>query len=156
MDKIKFNSNINFSFKLVEKNHKSKINNKRLTKLIKGICKKENDIYRISVNITELKPKYIDNKYPDILLLDFTEESYNLRGVIAVFERKPDNTGRYVRYIRNESQCKFFPGNPEVLVPFCNNWVCSGYIVKRDGKLMFDFKECIAPKGYNVIKIDDD
>lgn len=145
------------SFKLVEKKRKPKNNtDKRLTKLIKGICLKEGDDYKISLNVKTLKPDIIDKGLPDLLVLDFTEESYNLKGVVSVFERKPDNNGRYTRYIRNESYCKVSPGSPEKLVPFCKNWVCSGYIIRRNGKLLFDFHDCIAPRGYAVIEPYED
>ena len=105
---------------------------------------------------TKLIKDILDKGQPDILLLDFTDESYNLRGVVSVFSRERDDKGNYVRYIRNASQCKFFPGNKEKLVPFCDNWICSGYIVRKDGKLMFDFNECISPKGYDTFVPDED
>lgn len=145
-------------FKLIEKKRKPTTDtDKRLTNLIKGICVKEGDIYKIAVDVKELKPNIIDKGQPDLLVLEFTEESYNLKGVVSVFDRKPDEYGKYTRYIRNESQCKFFPGSKEKLVPFCKNWVCSGYIVKRNGKLLFDFHDCLNPRGYkSYINQDDD
>lgn len=150
--KLRFDSLSSNRFQLVDKQRKPKnINNKRLTNLIKGVCLKEGDTYKISLDVKTLKPNIIDKGLPDLLVLDFTEESYNLKGVTSVFDRKPDKNGKFTRYIRNESRCRVFPGDPERLVPFCNNWVCSGYIVKRDGKLMFDFNDCIAPQGYVTI-----
>ena len=75
---------------------------------------------------------------------------------MSIFDRNPDENGKYIRRIRNEVQAKFFPGNTERYVPFCNNWVCTGYIVRRNGKLMFDFNECIAPSGYDVFVPEED
>ena len=155
MAKLRFDSltlNQFSSFKLIPKKrtitHES---NKKLTpKLVKGVCFKEGDDFKIQIDIKALKPDIIDKGHPDILMLDFTEESYDLKGVISVFDRKPDKKGKYCRYIRNETESKFFPGSSERYVPFCHNWICSGYIVRRNGKMMFEFNECISPKGYNT------
>lgn len=146
------------SFKLIPKKRVIKHDgNKRLTsKLVRGVCIIIDGEFKIQLDITALKPEIIDRGKPDILVLDFTEESYNIVGVSAVFDRVPDKNGMYVRYIRNETDAKFHPGDPNRYVPFCRNWVCSGHIIRRDGKLMFDFNECIVPKGYEIAQISDD
>ena len=160
MAKLKFDalSSGSVSFKLVPKKRIIKNDgNKKLTpKLVKGLCIKDGDDYLISINVKSLKPDIIDKGQPDLLVLDFTEESYNIRGVASVFDRNPDKKGKYIRYIRNETSAKIMPGSPERYVPFCHNWVCSGYIVRRNGKLMFDFNDCIAPNGYGVFINEDE
>jgi hypothetical protein len=144
-----------FDFKFVSK--KRKEGNKKLTsKLIKGICFKEGNEFKIRLNVKSLKPDIIDKGQPDLLVLDFTDESYNIVGVISVFDRNPDKNGKYTRYIRSETNAKFHPGSQERYVPFCNNWVCDGYIIKRNGKMMFDFNECIAPEGYDTYISNED
>ena len=146
------------SFKLIPK--KRTINgegNKKLTpKLVRGVCFREGDDFKIQINVKALKPDIIDKCHPDILLLDFTEESYELKGVLSVFNRKPNKNGKYIRYIRSESNAKFMPGSPDVYVPFCNNWVCNGYIVRHNGKMMFDFNECLHPQGYDTFVSEED
>lgn len=145
------------SFKLVPKKHRVVNTDKNLTtKLIRGICIKEGDDYKIQLDIKALKPNIIDEGQPDLLLLDFTEESYNLKGLNSIFSREKDERGKYTQYIRDDSKAKFHPGNIEKYVPFCHNWVCSGYIIRRNGKMLFDFNQCIAPQGYNVVIIDKD
>ena len=160
MTKLKFDSlSLGFnSFKLIPKKRVIKHDgNKRLTsKLVRGVCIIIDGEYKIQLDITALKPNIIDKGQPDILVLDFTEESYDIVGVTTVFNKVPDKNGKYIRYIRNETKAKFHPGDPDRYVPFCRNWVCSGHIVKRNGKLMFDFNECIAPQGYTVAQISDD
>ena len=145
------------SFKLIPKKRTiTRDGNKKLTpNLVKGVCVKEEDDFKIQINVKALKPDIIDKGQPDILVLDFTEESYDLKGVTSVFDRKPDKNGRYTRYIRNESYAKAFPGSPERYVPFCRNWVCSGYIVRRNGKMMFDFNECLYPQGYGTFMSEE-
>lgn len=146
------------SFKLVfKKRVVRRDDNKRLTpKLVRGVCLKDGDDYKIQLDIKSLKPNIIDKGQPDILVLDFTEESYELKGITSVFSRQPDKDGKYTRYIRNEVHAKFHPGSPEKYTPFCRNWICSGYIVRRNGKLMFDFNECIALQGYATFTPDKD
>ena len=146
------------SFKLVLKKKAIKTDsNKKLTpRLVKGICIKDGDDYKIEINIKALKPDIIDKGQPDLLILPFTEDSYDLKGVVSVFDREPDKKGKYTRYVRNEINCKFFPGSPERYTPFCHNWICSGYIVRHNGKLMFDFNDCISPKGYGIFINEDD
>ena len=131
-------------------------NKKLTTKLVKGICLKIDGEYKIQLDVKLLKPNIIDKGQPDILILNFTEESYELKGITSVFSREPDKRGRYTRYIRSEVNAKFMPGSQERYVPFCHNWVCSGYIVRRNGKLMFEFNECIAPQGYTVMEPEED
>ena len=141
------------SFKLVPKKHRKENSDKKLmTNLVKGVCIKEGDEYFIEIDTRNIPDNILGKNHPNVLKIPFTEESYNLKGIVQVFSRTPDKNGRYTRFIRNESQCKFFPGNRETLVPFCNNWICSGYLVRRDGKIMLDFNECITPKGYAIVE----
>ena len=37
--------------------------------------------------------------------------------------------------------CKLFPGLPTQYTAVIERLVCSGYVVRKDGKLMFDLKE---------------
>lgn len=145
------------SFKLIPKKIVKSERNKRITtKLVRGICFILDGEYKIQLDVKVLKPNIIDKGQPDILVLDFTEESYNIKGLTSIFSRKPDKKGKYTKYIRNETNAKFHPGSTEKYVPFCNNWVCSGYIVKYNGKLMFEFNECIAPNGYTTFVPEED
>jgi hypothetical protein len=144
------------SFNFASKKRTVNSNKKLTSKLVRGVCFKDNDDFKIQIDAKILKPDIIDKGHPDLLVLDFTEESYELKDVISVFDRKPDKNGRHTRYIRNATNAKFMPGSPERYVPFCHNWVCSGYIVRRNGKMMFDFNECIAPKGYDTFIPEED
>lgn len=145
------------SFKLVPKKVFRREGNKKLTtKLVRGLCIKLDGEYKIQLDVKALKPDIIDKGQPDILVLGFTEESYELKGVTSVFSKEPDKKGRYTRYIRSETNAKFMAGSQERYVPFCHNWVCSGYIVRRDSKLMFELNECIAPQGYTIMEPEED
>ena len=145
------------TFKIVPKERTNLNSNKRLTsKLIQGVCIKDGDTFKIQVDAKILKPDIIEKGQPDILVLDFTEESYDLKDVISVFDRNPDKNGRYIRRVRSISNAKFMPGDPNRYVPFCPNWICNGYLIRRNYKLMFEFNECLCPKGYNTFIPEED
>ena len=98
-----------------------------------------------------------DDFYSSVsLIVPFTEKSYNLRGKTSIFNKIPDKKGRYIRHIRTEEKSKFFPGNPDVFVPFAPNWIVKGNLVKEGLILKFDFISLVNIKGYNVMIHDDD
>ena len=152
-DKLSLNT---FSFKLIPKKTRNSDVKRITNRLVKGVCIKTDDGFKIQIETEVIKDSISREGQPDLLFLDFTEDSYELKGIISVFDRNPDKNGKYTRYVRTETKAKFFPGDPERYVPFCNGWVCKGYIVRIKGKLFFKFKECIAPKGFNVYIEDDD
>lgn len=152
-DKLSTNT---LNFKLIPKKHRVTTDNKKVTKLLKGVVIIINGEYFLKIKGENLKGTDLEEKYSEVLYLPFTEESYNLKGRTSVWDRTPDKYGKYVRYIRDDVHARCHPGSPERYVPFCKNWVCSGHIVRHNGKLMFNFNECIAPEGYDVLKIKED
>lgn len=127
---------------------------KRTTnKIIKGkVFQDENGTYKISINMEN------DPVHPDLLVLDFTERSYDLTGKTNVFSRTVDSKGRRIRFIRNLINAKFMPGLPEQYIPFAPNWIVRGYIVKDNGTMKFDFKSLVGIDGYtmDVLHPEDD
>ena len=89
-------------------------------------------------------------------IVPFTEKSYELKGKTSIFNRTTDKDGRYIRHIRSEEKSKFFPGNPDVFVPFAPNWIVKGNIVREGLILKFDFISLVNIKGYNIMIHDDD
>ena len=124
---------------------------KRTTnKIVKGkVFQDENGTYKVSINI--------DND-PDLLILNFTERSYDLTDKINVFSRTVDSKGRRTRFIRNTINAKYMPGLPEQYIPFAPNWIVRGYIVKDNGTMKFDFKSLVGIDGYtmDVLHPEDD
>ena len=113
--------------------------------IIKGkVFQDENGTFKISIDMKN------DPDYPDLLVLDFTERSYNLVGKTNVFGRTLDEKGRRTRFIRNESHAKFMPGLPEQYVPFAPNWIVRGYIVREKGLTRFDFVGLVGVDGYGM------
>ena len=116
---------------------------KRITnKIVKGKVFQDKDgTYKVSINM--------DND-PDLLILDFTERSYDLTDKLNVFSRTVDNKGRRTRFIRNTINAKYMPGLPEQYIPFAPNWIVRGYIVKDNGIKKFDFKSLVGIDGYTM------
>lgn len=127
---------------------------KRTTnKIVKGkVFQDENGTYKVSINLEN------DPVHPDLLVLDFTERSYDLTGKTNVFSRTVDSKGRRIRFIRNLINAKFMPGLPEQYIPFAPNWIVRGYIVKDNGTMKFDFKSLVGIDGYtmDVLHPEDD
>lgn len=136
------------------KHNKTSDGIKRTTdKIVKGkVFQDENGIYKVSINMKN------DPVHPDLLVLDFTERSYDLTGKTNVFSRTVDSKGRRIRFIRNLINAKFMPGLPEQYIPFAPNWIVRGYIVKDNGTMKFDFKSLVGIDGYtmDVLHPEDD
>ena len=127
---------------------------KRTTnKIVKGkVFQDENGTYKVSISMEN------DPVHPDLLVLDFTERSYDLTGKTNVFSRTVDSKGKRIRFIRNLINAKFMPGLPEQYIPFAPNWIVRGYIVKDNGAMKFDFKSLVGIDGYtmDVLHPEDD
>lgn len=127
---------------------------KRTTnKIVKGkVFKDEDGTYKVSISMEN------DPVHPDLLVLDFTERSYDLTGKINVFSRTVDDKGRRTRFVRNLTNAKFMPGLTEQYIPFAPNWIVRGYIVTDNGTKKFDFKSLVGIEGYtmDVLSPEDD
>ena len=120
--------------KIVEKNKKGKV------------FIDEDNNYKISISMKN------DPNFPDLLILPFTENSYNLKGRKYVFTRTKDEFGRRTRYIRSEEKAKFHYGDSNRYIPFAPNWIVKGNIIRDNGILKFNFIDLITIDGYdNVI-----
>lgn len=107
----------------------------RISRLCIGTTIKEGDEYKIKISLRN------DPEYPDFLVVPFTKESLDLKGKAIVYSREKDKYGHYIAYHRDSSMCKLFPGLPTKYTVVVEKLVCSGYVVRKDGKLMFDLKE---------------
>ena len=106
-----------------------------VSKLCIGITVKEGDEYKIKISLRN------DPEYPDFLVVPFTKESLELKGKVVVYSHEKDKYGHHIKYYRDSSMCKLFPGLPTQYTAVIERLVCSGYVVRKDGKLMFDLKE---------------
>lgn len=124
----------------------------RVSRLCIGTAIKEGDEYKIKISLRN------DPEYPDFLVIPFTEESLELKGKVIVYSQEKDKYGRHICYHRDPSICKLFPGLPTQYTVVIERLVCSGYVIRKDNKLMFDLKEThgIGNYMYNLpIRIDE-
>ena len=124
----------------------------RVSRLCIGMTIKEGDEYKIKISLRN------DPEYPDFLVIPFTEESLELKGKTIVYSQEKDKYGRHICYHRDPSICKLFPGLPTQYTVVIEKLICSGYVIRKDNKLMFDLKEThgIGNYVYNLpIRIDE-
>ena len=124
--------------KLVEKNKKGKV-----------FIDEAND-YKIAISMKN------DPDFPDLLVLPFTENSYNLKGKKNVFTRTKDELGKRIRYIRSEEKSKYHYGDSNRYIPFAPNWIVKGNIVRDNGVLKFDFIDLVTIDGYVNVSYNDE
>ena len=109
----------------------------------------EDGTYKISISMEN------DPNYPDLLVIPFTERSYDIVGRTTVFTREVDEHGKRTRYIRSDTKAKYDYGDPERYIPFAPNWIVKGNIVRDNNILKFDFIDLITKDGYSNIICDD-
>ena len=115
----------------------------RTGKITQGkVFQDEDGNYKVAINMKN------DQHFPDLLIIEFTERSYDLTGRVNVFSRTIDSKGRRTRFIRNPVNAKYMPGLPEQYIPFAPNWLVKGYIVRDNGTLKFDFTGLVGIEGY--------
>lgn len=115
----------------------------KVSRLCTGVTVKENDKYMIRISLVN------DPDFPDYLVIPFTEKSLSLVGKEKVFGRNKDEHGNHVCYIRDKRFCTFHPGLPSQYTAVVEKEVCSGYVVRINGKLYFDMLD-IHGIGENV------
>ena len=124
---------INIAKGIKKKSKPSKPN--RISRLCIGTVIKDNDEYKIKLSLRN------DPDYPDYLVIPFTKESLDLKGKTIVYLHKKDKFGHNIIYHRNSSVCELFPGHSSQYTVVVENVICSGYVIRKDGKLMFDLIE---------------
>ena len=107
----------------------------RVSRLCIGTTIKEGDEYKIRISLKN------DPEYPDFLVVPFTKESLDLKGKTIVYECNKDEYGHYVKHYRDDDLSKTFPGLPSQYTTVVEGEVCSGYVIRKEGKLYFDIRE---------------
>ena len=118
----------------------------RVSRLCIGTTIKEGDEYKIRISLRN------DPEYHDFLVIPFTKESYELKSREIIFYKQKGAHG-YVRVIRNSHDARFRSADKNIFVPFAPYIVITGYVVKIDNKMMFDFKDINLKK--SIYKIYD-
>jgi hypothetical protein len=116
---------------------------KKVSRLVIGKVIYVDDAYGVELHMDTYEYKPGEHKFKDVLILPFTKESYNIKGVKDVFSREKDEHNHYVHYIRSEFKAKIFPGDSSKLLPFALNVYVSGYICTLNDKPVFSFHKLI-------------
>lgn len=136
-----------FGLKLINKSRK--VSNEkpvRVSKKVIGECFIEDGIYKVHV---DLESKDALEVNPAKLVLEFTEDSYSLKGKDKVFNKCKHNEDKWICYCRTKEHATIIPGDISTYVPFAPKWLVLGYVVRVNKRLMFEHKSSFTIKGYN-------
>ena len=133
-----------FKIKLAEPKRKIRQEYKKQGKVICGTVIEKDETFLVEIDLDnngEKAPK----------ILNFTPESFEVKDRLTVFTRTKDDSGRRTRIIRNKWDAKFHCGSTEQYIPFCNNWIVKGHIVKNGDIELFNFEDIVGIKGYVIV-----
>lgn len=136
---------------------------KKLTKLVPGVViQDEQGNFSVHIKYFDYLDKLAkDTNINEIgkngVTLPFTEDSYDMSNCERIFTRVGQRNRQYISLILNETDRIFKKADPNRYVPFCHNWICSCWIVRKDGKVYAKFNRILTLVGhsYNVKHLID-
>ena len=136
---------------------------KKLTKLVPGVViQDEQGNFSVHIKYFDYLDKLTkDTNINEIgkngVTLPFTEDSYDMSKCERIFTRVGQRNRQYISLILNETDRIFKKADPNRYVPFCHNWICSCWIVRKDGKVYAKFNRILTLVGhaYNVKHLID-
>lgn len=124
----------------IAKGNKKKRNVSTENNVISRVCRaiviKDDEGFKAKISVN-------NEEDSDILLIPFTTESYNIKGKEVIFSKKRVDNGGFVCLIRDKALSKLY-NDVEHYIPFRENIVITGDIVRIDGKMYFRYKEFIS------------
>jgi len=143
----------NFKFKPIAKRRKKAVavKERKLAANVIGIVFIEDGVYKVHVSCATSE----EEELPPQLILEFTPDSYNLKGHTKAFTKCYTPRDKWTCYCRTREHSTLFPNLAEQLVPFAHNWEVKGWIVRRNGQLMFKLKQALTIHGYNMWVADE-
>lgn len=79
----------------------------------------------------------------DVLLIPFTTESYNIKNKEVIFSKERIDNGRYRCIIREKHKASI-NNDTEHYIPFRENIVITGNVLRIDGKMYFRYKQFVS------------
>ena len=161
-DFSKLKVNLNFKIKVKHKTRAPSIKqDKVLTKNIETKCRYDNGKFYVVIPNCVYKHKLksgvdVNDIGTKDITLEFTPESFDLTDATRVFTIHGQDNGKYVCFIRNESDRIFKKLNKEQYVPFCRNWNIVVRIIRRVGVLYADFRSLKVHNLYYNFKQDNE
>ena len=124
----------------IAKGNKKKRNVSTESNVISRICRaiviKDDEGFKAKIRVN-------NEENADILLISFTTESYDIKGKEIIFSRERIDDGRFRCIIRDKASAILY-NDVEHYIPFRENIVITGNIVRIDGKMYFQYKEFIS------------
>lgn len=124
----------------IAKNNKKKRNKSIEGIIISRICRaiviKDNESFKAKININ-------NEDHSDILLIPFTTESYNIKGKEVIFSKERIDNNRFRCVIRDKYLAQLY-NDIEHYIPFRENIVITGNIIRINGKMYFQYKDFIS------------
>lgn len=102
----------------------------------------------ININKQHIRLKEGDELSSEQLVLPFTERSLDLKGKIYVFLKEKDKYGHYVCVIRDTMTANLSPDLPTQYNTVHENLLLAGHIIRKDGKMYFEYEDLVA---YNYL-----
>ena len=99
----------------------------------------------------------VRDSVPEYIRMEFTEESYVLKGRTSIFSRFLDENGKHINYIRDKQHANDFPGIDRVYTTLCAEQVFKGKVIEKNKKLYFDMTEHIGAYSmyYELVEVND-
>ena len=103
----------------------------------KAIVIKDDEGFKAKISLNN------DTENPDILVIPFTTKSYDIKGKEIIFSKERIDNNRFRCIIRDKASANLY-NDTEHYTPFRENIVITGYIVRLDGKMYFQYKDFIS------------
>jgi hypothetical protein len=107
-----------------------------ISRVCRAIVIKDDDGFKAKINLDK------DNN-SDILLVPFTTKSYDIKGREIIFSKERIDNGRHRCIIRDKLKANTY-NDVENYIPFRENIVITGDILRIDGKMYFRYREFIS------------
>lgn len=124
----------------IAKGNKKKRNVSTKSNVISRVCRavviKDDEGFKAKININ-------NEETSDILVIPFTTESYDIKGREIIFSKERIDNGRFLCLIRDKASSNLY-NDVEHYIPFRENIVITGDIVRIDGRYYFRYKEFIS------------
>ena len=124
----------------IAKGNKKKRNVSTESNVISRICRaiviKDDEGFKAKIRVN-------NEENADILLISFTTESYDIKGKEIIFSKERIDNGRFLCLIRDKASSNLY-NDVEHYIPFRENIVITGNIVRINGKMYFQYKEFIS------------
>lgn len=144
MSSLKFNINIAAGNKTIKTSNKfSKVSN-----LVEAVIILDGEEFKARLSSTP-----VEESLSEFRLLPLTPNSFKLQDRKYVFLKNKDKYGHNQVVIRDDFEAHNSPGLDSQFNVFIENMVINGYIVKKDNKYYFDYKNLVALRenGYRII-----